>query len=164
MANIGWPVPDFDWMCRFNSFQLSISRPQKSDFEDSCARVDPAQIDRHNGARRHRGRCRRSRTGTLRITGAIRPPNPRPPSESRRAAPTADRSEFAGNEDTAVGPHIPTPNNLDRSTAAKPLALTPESVMEDRRRAPPHVRCLSAASRAALSDASWARIGAPRRI
>ncbi len=55
-------------------------------------RVDPAQSDQHTTVRRHRGRCRRSRAAQPN-TGMIPPVHriPRPPSDSRRAAPNADR-------------------------------------------------------------------------
>jgi hypothetical protein len=48
--------------------------------------------------------------------------------------------KLASNANVAVGPQIPTPNNLDRPTTANLLSLTTESLIQHRQRAT-HITC-----------------------
>jgi hypothetical protein len=101
-------VTDFDRDPQRNrSFRLrsalESSLPARIRQRYISAHVEPAPSDRHNGARRHRGRCRRAKNGDSESRERSDHFTPRPPSDPRRSAPSADRSELAGSADAVVG-------------------------------------------------------------
>jgi hypothetical protein len=93
----------------------------KNDPNVESSRVDPAQSDQLNASED----CSKDLTTS-----------PRPPSDSRRTAPSADRSELADNGDAVVGqePSSPIAGTSDRF----PLARLPNLGAQRRARSAEH--------------------------